>query len=98
MLSGSQLPVTPAPGSLTPSLASPSTHTSVSYLQPHTGTHIIHPKNQSTCLLGGERVKPRCSKRKRQVGEKAQWLRALTALLEVLSSIPSNHMVAHNHL
>jgi hypothetical protein len=28
----------------------------------------------------------------------AQWLRALTALLEVLSLIPSNHMVAHNHL
>jgi hypothetical protein len=26
--------------------------------------------------------------------EMAQWLRALTALLEVLSSIPSNHMVA----
>jgi hypothetical protein len=31
-------------------------------------------------------------------GEMAQWLRALTVLLEVLSSIPSNHMVAHNHL
>jgi hypothetical protein len=31
-------------------------------------------------------------------GEMAQWLRALTALLEVLSSNPSNHMVAHNHL
>jgi hypothetical protein len=28
----------------------------------------------------------------------AQQLRALTALLEVLSSIASNHMVAHNHL
>jgi hypothetical protein len=28
----------------------------------------------------------------------AQWLRALTALPEVLSSIPSNDMVAHNHL
>jgi hypothetical protein len=28
----------------------------------------------------------------------AQWLRALTALPEVLSSIPSNHTVAHNHL
>jgi predicted metal-binding protein len=28
----------------------------------------------------------------------AQWLRAPTALSEVLSSIPSNHMVAHNHL
>jgi hypothetical protein len=26
----------------------------------------------------------------------AQWLRALTALPEVLNSIPSNHMVAHN--
>jgi hypothetical protein len=32
------------------------------------------------------------------VGEMAQKLRALTALPEVLSSIPSNHMVAHNHL
>jgi hypothetical protein len=30
--------------------------------------------------------------------EMAQRLRALTALPEVLSSIPSNHMVAHNHL
>jgi hypothetical protein len=28
----------------------------------------------------------------------AQQLRALTALPEVLSSIPSNHMVAHIHL
>ncbi|CAO2599548.1 hypothetical protein LEMLEM_LOCUS9914 [Lemmus lemmus] len=31
-------------------------------------------------------------------GEMAQWLRALTGLPKVLSSIPSNHMVAHNHL
>jgi hypothetical protein len=28
----------------------------------------------------------------------AEWLRAPTALPKVLSSIPSNHMVAHNHL
>ena len=28
----------------------------------------------------------------------AQELRALTALPQVLSSIPSNHMVVHNHL
>jgi len=28
----------------------------------------------------------------------AQCLGALTVLPEVLSSIPSNHMVAHNHL
>ena len=32
------------------------------------------------------------------VGEVAQWLRALTALLKLPSSNPSNHMVAHNHL
>jgi hypothetical protein len=31
-------------------------------------------------------------------GEMAQRLRALTALPEVLSSNPSNHMVAPNHL
>ena len=30
-------------------------------------------------------------------GEMAQQLRALTALPEVLSSNPSNHIVAHNH-
>jgi hypothetical protein len=30
--------------------------------------------------------------------EMAHWLRALTTLSEVLSSIPSNHVVAHNHL
>ncbi|GAB1300548.1 Predicted gene 16181 [Apodemus speciosus] len=30
-------------------------------------------------------------------GEMAQLLRALTALPEILSSIPFNHMVAHNH-
>jgi hypothetical protein len=33
-----------------------------------------------------------------QTEEMAQWLRALTALPEVLSSIPNNHLVAHNHL
>ena len=31
-------------------------------------------------------------------GEMAQRLRALIDLPKVLSSIPSNHMVAHNHL
>jgi hypothetical protein len=33
-----------------------------------------------------------------RAGEMAQWLRVLTVLLKVLSSNPSNHMVAHNHL
>jgi hypothetical protein len=36
-------------------------------------------------------------KSKTWAGEMAQWLGALTALLKVLSSNPSNHMVAHNH-
>jgi hypothetical protein len=34
---------------------------------------------------------------KNRAGEMVQWLRALTALPNVLSSIPSNDMVAHNH-
>jgi hypothetical protein len=42
-----------------------------------------------------ERKKER--KRKERAGEMAKQLRALTALPKVLSSIPSNHMVAHNH-
>ena len=33
-----------------------------------------------------------------RTGEMAQRLEALTTLLEVLSSNPSNHMVAPNHL
>ena len=33
-----------------------------------------------------------------EVGEMAQLVRALTALLKVLSSNPSNNMVVHNHL
>jgi len=46
-----------------------------------------------------------CASEKNQVlksisraGETAQWLGALTALPEVLSSIPSIPKVAHNHL
>jgi hypothetical protein len=31
-------------------------------------------------------------------GEMTQWLRVLIALLKVMSSNPSNHMMAHNHL
>jgi hypothetical protein len=37
-------------------------------------------------------------KEEKGTGEMAQQLRALGALPEVLSSIPSNHTVAHNHL
>jgi hypothetical protein len=33
----------------------------------------------------------------KKTGEVAQQVRALTTLLKVLSSNPSNHMMAHNH-
>jgi hypothetical protein len=36
-------------------------------------------------------------KQQERAGEMAQWFRAPTALPEILSSNPSNHMVAHNH-
>ena len=38
------------------------------------------------------------NKNKNKQKQMAQWLKALTALPMLLSSIPSNHMVAHNHL
>jgi hypothetical protein len=49
--------------------------------------HLKKKKHQNTAF-----------KIKSQAGEMAQRLRPLTILPEVLSSIPSNHMVAHNHL
>jgi hypothetical protein len=52
-----------------------------------------------------EKEKKRKEKKKKEEKKKrpcwremAQWLRALSALLEVMSSIPSNHMVAHSRL
>jgi hypothetical protein len=43
-----------------------------------------------------QKQKTKQNKTKR-AGEIAQRVRALTALLKVQSSNPSNHMVAHNH-
>jgi hypothetical protein len=43
-------------------------------------------------------VRSRIDKLGEGAEEMAQWLRVLTALPEILSSIPSIHMVAHNHL
>ena len=39
----------------------------------------------------------RFKKRKIGAGEMAKQVRAMTALLKILSSNPSNHMVAHSH-
>jgi hypothetical protein len=37
-------------------------------------------------------------KKKKKAWEMAQWLKAMAVLPEVLSSIPSNQMGAHNYL
>jgi hypothetical protein len=56
---------------------------------------------EESCLLSSHLVpflthKGLCLKEKLWAGAMAQWLRALTVLLKVLTSNPSNHMVAHN--
>jgi hypothetical protein len=58
-------------------------------------THLyIHIPARTAAFLRADELKSTMS----GAGEMAQWLRALAALPEVLSSIPRNHMVAHNHL
>jgi hypothetical protein len=42
--------------------------------------------------------RPSLKNKKMGAREMVQWLRAPTALPKALSSNPSNHMVAHNHL
>ena len=49
-------------------------------------------------LLHRETLSRKTNKQKNGAGEMAQRLRALPALSEVLSSIPSKNMVVHNHL
>jgi hypothetical protein len=67
-----------------------------------TGSEKKYWQEQKEFLRRASSSKPRekrtSRKRNTRAGEMAQWLRALSALPEVLSSIPSNHMVAHNHL
>jgi hypothetical protein len=60
---------------------------------------------EKPCLENHNQTKPNQNKTKQnkkngshRTGEMTQQLRALTALLKVLSSNPSNHMVAHSHL
>jgi hypothetical protein len=52
--------------------------------------HVYNVKKKKK-LFGNTRIG------ENRAGEMAQWVRALTALPKVLSSNPSNHMVAHNH-
>jgi hypothetical protein len=65
---------------------------------------MTHGQNHSLVDSGLARATqlPECFERiiftEGRVREMAQWLRAQTALPEVLNSIPSNDMVAHNHI
>jgi hypothetical protein len=49
-------------------------------------------------LLNDNQVRKEIKKEIKGAGEMAQWVRAPTALLKVLSSNPRNYMMAHNHL
>jgi hypothetical protein len=53
-----------------------------------------YPRPGSTARTKVSHPGKACLRLKSGAGEMAQWLRALTALPEVLSSNPSNHMVA----
>ena len=62
---------------------------------------VLGPTSQKKKLrLGIKNIvqNPRVNKLENRAGEMSQRLRAPTALPQVLSSNPSNHMVAHNHL
>jgi hypothetical protein len=62
--------------------------------------HISSVSLQSLTFYQSSDLKTYCIHLKvvHRAGEMAQQLRALTALLKVLSSSPSNHMVAPNYL
>ena len=63
------------------------------------GGLCIHSEAQRVHMLqGGLYLGNSAMKASYGAGEMAQQLRELTSLPEVLSSIPSNHKVAHNHL
>jgi hypothetical protein len=53
---------------------------------------------EKPCLKKNKTKTPNKQENQPQAGEMAQQLRALTVLPKVLSSNPSKHMVAHNHL
>jgi hypothetical protein len=59
-------------------------------------THLNYPKKKKK-KKRRRKERKREKERKKRAGDITQWLRALTALPKVLSSYPSNHMVAHNH-
>jgi hypothetical protein len=57
------------------------------------------PSGQQAPLWSREmRVTPSSKKSKAKGWRDTPWLRALAALPEVLSSVPSNHMVSQNHI
>jgi hypothetical protein len=83
---GSEPFVTPVPGDLVSSTGLQKQHIHV-YKDKHKYTNNENKKQTKNLI-----------KKSMRAGEMAEWLRAPTALPKVLSSNPSNHMVAHNHL
>jgi hypothetical protein len=65
----------------------------------HSETMYYNPSTQEAARISSYMLAWTTEQKKKRrwnwAREMAQWLRALTILPEVLSSIPSNHMVAH---
>ena len=62
-------------------------------------TLLIEPSNPGSTLYGGYFPKSlTVFEKPSEDGVMAPRLRPVAALPEVLSSVPSNHMVTHNHL
>jgi hypothetical protein len=59
---------------------------------------LVGYKQNKTKQNKTKQNKTKQNKTKPEAGGMAHWLRAPTAVTVVLSSIPRNHMVAHNHL
>jgi hypothetical protein len=68
------------------------------FTNPTSDRGLITKINKKLKKLDTNNLKKKKLKMRYRAGKMAQLLRALTALPEVLSSIPSNHMVAYNHL
>jgi hypothetical protein len=80
--------------------AGPSRENMQIYTKSKSYTNVaFEPLSQQLLLEApGQCVSPSFSGSLKTLLRLAQRLRALTALPEVLSSVPTNHMVAHNHL
>jgi hypothetical protein len=78
-------------------------HQFIHFIRLQTDPSIQEAKDSLVCRVSSRRAKatqktPVLKKTRIRAGGMAQWLRTLIVLPKVLSSIPRNHVVAHNYL